>query len=192
MGGLENKINKLFTRMRLLEKKFEQAGYPNEGSDYNNMSEDLSGDISVNVLGFQNIQIASSQEMYVNDEVSTLVLWNPPIIQNGKVFSGTSDENFNINVAGKNVFNEFVITAGWEPEVNGFRTISLEDPTGSIISTTFIPDNIPSDCEELHKHQVVFKQDAIQAGGWKVRLYQNSGETLGAVVNMKVFGPFIF
>lgn len=154
--------------------------------------EERGEDISVNVLGFYNILIVNSQEMMVEDEKSTVVSWNEPTTNNGKAFSGLHNENILINLIGKNVMYEFIITVSWKPDINGFRTVSLEDSTGKIISSTFIPDDIDVDINHTHKHQVIFKQEATKKGGWKIKLYQNSGETLIANVNVKIIGPFIF
>lgn len=154
--------------------------------------EERGEDINVNVLGFYNILIVNSQEVIVEDEKSTVVSWNEPTTNNGKAFSGLHNENILINLTGKNVMYEFIITVSWKPDINGFRTISLEDSTGKIISSTFIPDDIDIDINHTHKHQVIFKQEATKKGGWKIKLYQNSGETLIANVNVKIIGPFIF
>lgn len=191
MSGIENKINKLSTRLYNLEKKFNmEFNYSNENND--NVQSDYVGDMSVNLLGFQNIQIANSGMIDVEDETLKNVLWEYPIIKNGVAFGGIDDDNFIINVSGENVFYEFIITANWDTNYNGFRNLSLEDPNGKIVNSSFIPDGISKDIDDYQKHQVIFKQDAQINGGWKVKLYQNSGSDLKCIVNMKVIGPFIY
>ncbi len=51
---------------------------------------------------------------------------------------------------------------------------------------------MPIDIERSYKHQAIFKLNVDVEGGWKVRLYQNSGDPVSATVNMKVIGPILF
>jgi hypothetical protein len=143
-------------------------------------------------MGYQNIQIAESEEIIVKDESIAKVKWNKNIVKNGTVFDGVNGEEFNIKLSGKNVMYEFIITVKWTCRMSGIRTISLEDPNQRIYNSTFIPDNIDGDIEESHKQQVIFKILVTKSGGWKLRLYQHSGEELKAKVDMKVIGPFIY
>ncbi len=187
MSGTENKINKIATRVSVLEKKIKQNEF-----EENLENKNFEGNITVNLWGFQNIQISNSYETFIEDETSTIVIWEKPIIKNGVTFDGILNENFLINTVGKNVIYEFIITTNWEVENNGCRCITLEDPNGKMINSSFTPDNIPQDINKKHSHQVIFKQIATKIGGWKVRLYQNSGKRLTATVNIKVLGPFIY
>jgi hypothetical protein len=221
MSNFEHKLNSLASRIRNLENRFSQFFYNNDSNrnqqqrliqsrqaTYNNnqiqvyqpqrqqppvyQEETRSSDINVNVLGFYNMFMVESSEIVVEDEKSTTISWKEPSINNGKAFSGVYDENILINLTGKNVLYEFIITVSWKPDVNGFRTVSLEDSTGKIISSTLIPDDIDIDINHTHKHQVIFKQEATKKGGWKIKLFQNSGDILNASVNVKIIGPFIF
>lgn len=219
MSNFEHKLNGILSRIRNLEIKFSQYFYNNTNGNQqqrliqsyqpqtNNhiqtyqsqkqvqqvyQEETRSGDINVNVLGFYNMFMVDSPEIIVEDEKSTSVVWKEPSINNGKAFSGLYEENILINLTGKNVLYEFIITVSWKPDVNGFRTVSLEDSTGKIISSTLIPDDMDIDINHTHKHQVIFKQEATQKGGWKIKLFQNSGDVLNASVNVKIIGPFIF
>jgi len=153
---------------------------------------EFAGNMNVNLLGFQNFQEANSKEISVPDEQSTIIIWNNLITNNGFAVGGIKGTNFIIKSYGSNVLYEFIITVLWKPNIYGFRTISLEDPDGKIINSTFIPDNIPLDSDQTYKHQVIFKVNATIEGGWKIRLYQNSGDPIVANVNMKVIGPIIY
>lgn len=194
MSGFENTLNKLSTRIKRLEnilKNEDKIRKENEVMNQDDVEKNLKGNLSVNMMGFQNVQKTKSKPILVQDETTAVVLWNPPETRYGDPFGGVHNENYMINIIGQNVYYEFVITVSWEKDNNGFRTVALESPDGLIYNASYIPDNMPVDSENTHKHHVVFKPNASKRGGWKVLLYQNSGKDIGAEVEIMTVGPIV-
>lgn len=199
---MENVMNNLRRRVRKLEKIAERnnGSFSAEAETNRNLSLDskieeegekeYEGNLSVNMMGFQNVQTSQSKVLSIPEEKLTNVTWTK-YTSKGGAFGGVKGNTFIVNTNGKNVLYEFIITASWEANEQGSRTICLEDPAGNIVSSTFIPDKVPEDNEKMHRHQVVFKQYALSKGGWKVKLYQNSGQELNVSVKFVVVGPFI-